>query len=258
MKLQGKVAVVTGSTGGIGRAIAEAFLADGASVIVNGRNEEKGQKVLAEMGAGDRARFQAGDATKKDDLEAVVDSAVNHFGRIDILVNNAGGAERLAPLVDLYDEDWDLVMKWNLYSTFYASRRALTYMIPQKSGRIINISSVEGKHGKPVMTAYVTAKHGINGMTKALAKEVGTDGITVNSICPGLVITDIVKNNGPSTAAAMGMTFDEMVDLFAQESAIKRPNTVEEVAAVARLLASDEAAGITGAIYSVDGGTAAY
>lgn len=133
-----------------------------------------------------------------------------------------------------------------------------TLMIPQQSGRIINISSVEGKHGKPVLTAYVAAKHGINGLTKAVAKEVGTQGITVNSICPGLVITDIIKNNGPSTAEAMGMSFDDMVQLFASESAIKRPNTVEEVAAVALLLASDNAAGITGAIYSVDGGTAAY
>jgi len=131
-------------------------------------------------------------------------------------------------------------------------------MLPQKSGRIINISSVEGKHGKPVLTAYVAAKHAINGLTKAVAKEVGPEGVTVNAICPGLVITDIIQRNGPATAQAMGLEFDEMVALFAAESAIKRPNTLEEVAAVAVLLASDVAAGITGAIYSVDGGTAAY
>src|SRR5437763_14531890 len=100
MQLQGKVAVVTGGTGGIGRAIAESFLREGASVIVNGRNPEKGQKVLADFGAGNRARFEAGDATKKEDLERVVDSAVKHYGQLDILVNNAGGAQRLAPLVD--------------------------------------------------------------------------------------------------------------------------------------------------------------
>ena len=257
MQLDGKIAAVTGGTAGIGRAIAEAFLAEGARVVVSGRNADRGKQVVSELGA-DRATFHQGDATTKEGVEQTVEAAVERFGRIDIMVNNAGGAERLAPLVDLYDEDWDLVMKWNLYSTFWGTRAALRHMLPQKSGRIINVSSVEGKHGKPVLTAYVAAKHGINGLTKAVAKEVGTQGVTVNAICPGLVITDIIQRNGPATAQAMGLTFDEMVALCAAESAIKRPNTVEEVAAVAVLLASDAAAGITGAIYSIDGGTAAY
>ena len=200
----------------------------------------------------------AGDATSQADVEGFIDATVENFGRIDILVNNAGGAKDLQPLTELSDEEWDLVMKWNLYSTFWATRRSLKHMVPQQWGRVINMSSVEGKHGKPVMTAYVAAKHAVNGFTKAVAKEVGTDGVTVNAICPGLVITDIVRDNGPATAAAMGMTFDEMVDLFAQESSIKRPNTVEEVAAMAVLMASDVGAGITGALISVDGGTAAY
>jgi NAD(P)-dependent dehydrogenase (short-subunit alcohol dehydrogenase family) len=149
-------------------------------------------------------------------------------------------------------------MKWNVYSTFWGTRRALKLMIPQNSGRIINISSIEGKHGKPVLTAYTAAKHAVNGMTKSTAREVGTQGITVNAICPGLIITDIVKENGPNTAKAMGMSFDEMIALFSQESAIQRPNTVEEVAAMAVLLASDAGAGITGALLSVDGGSAQY
>lgn len=170
----------------------------------------------------------------------------------------AGGAGDLKPLVDLSDDAFDESMKWNVYSTFWATRRALPTMIEKGSGRIINISSVEGKQGKPVFTAYTTAKHAVNGMTKSLAREVGTSGITVNSICPGLVITDIVRDNGPATAEAMGMTFDEMIELFSAESALKRPNTVEEVAAVALLLASDAGAGITGANLSVDGGTAQY
>jgi 3-hydroxybutyrate dehydrogenase/3-oxoacyl-[acyl-carrier protein] reductase len=131
-------------------------------------------------------------------------------------------------------------------------------MTENQWGRIINISSMEGKHGKPVLTAYTTAKHAINGMTKSVAREVGTQGITVNAICPGLVITDIVRDNGPKTAEAMGMSFDEMVALFSKEAAIERPNTVEEVAAVAVLLASDLGGGITGALLSVDGGTAQY
>jgi NAD(P)-dependent dehydrogenase (short-subunit alcohol dehydrogenase family) len=257
MELDGKVAAITGGTAGIGRAIAEGFLAEGAQVVVSGRNAERGEQVVSELGA-DRAFFSQGDATTKEGVEQAVEAAVEHFGQIDIMVNNAGGAKRLAPLVDLYDEDWDLVMKWNLYSTFWGTRAALRHMLPRNYGRIINISSVEGKHGKPVLTAYVAAKHAINGLTKAVAKEVGTQGVTVNAICPGLVITDIIRDNGPATAQAMGITFDEMVGLFAAESAIKRPNTVDEVAAVAVLLASDVGAGITGAIYSVDGGTAAY
>ena len=257
MQLDGKIAAITGGTAGIGRAIAEGILAEGGRVVVSGRNADRGKQVVGELGE-DRAIFCQGDATTKEGVEHAVEAAVEHFGRIDIMVNNAGGAERLAPLVDLYDEDWDLVMRWNLYSTFWGTRAALRHMLPQKAGRIINISSVEGKHGKPVLTAYVAAKHAINGLTKAVAKEVGPEGVTVNAICPGLVITDIIQRNGPATAQAMGLTFDEMVALFAAESAIKRPNTPEEVAAVAVLLASDAAAGITGAIYSVDGGTAAY
>jgi 3-hydroxybutyrate dehydrogenase len=257
MQLDDRIAVITGGTGGIGRAIAEAFLAEGAHVVVSGRNADRGKQVVSELGV-DRALFAQGDATTKEGVEQAVEAAVEHFGHIDIMVNNAGGAERLAPLVDLYDEDWDLVMKWNLYSTFWGTRAALRHMLPRNYGRIINISSVEGKHGKPVLTAYVAAKHAINGLTKAAAKEVGTQGVTVNAICPGLVITDIIKRNGPQTAQAMGITFDEMVALFSAESAIKRPNTLDEVAAVAVLLASDVGAGITGAIYSVDGGTAAY
>jgi 3-hydroxybutyrate dehydrogenase/3-oxoacyl-[acyl-carrier protein] reductase len=149
-------------------------------------------------------------------------------------------------------------MKWNVYSTFWASRRALNAMIEKQWGRVINISSTEGKMGKPAFIAYSTAKHAVNGMTKSMAKDVGTMGITVNAICPGLVITDIVRDNGPATAEAMGMTFDEMVSVFSEESALKRPTTVEEVAAMAVLLASDAGAGITGATLSVDGGTAQY
>lgn len=258
MQLQNKVAAITGGTAGLGRGIAEAFLAEGASVILNGRSAERGEQTLRELQAGDRAVFRQGDVTRQEDVESFVDFTVEHFGRVDVLVNNAGGARDLQPLVDLSDEEWELILRWNLHATFWGTRRALRYMIPQKSGRIINMSSVEGKHGKPVMTAYVAAKHAVNGLTKAVAKEVGTDGITVNALAPGLVITDIIRENGPATAAAMGLTYEQMVDLFTQESALRRPNTVQEVAAVAVLLASDAGAGITGAVYSIDGGTAAY
>jgi len=258
MKLEGRVAAVTGGSAGIGRGIAEAYLAEGASVAVMARNAEKAEKMLAEVGAGNRLIFVQGDAMDQASVEGFVDQTAAHFGRVDILINNAGGAGDLQPTISLSDESFDECMKWNVYSTFWGTRRALKYMTEQSWGRIINISSMEGKHGKPVLTAYTTAKHAINGMTKSVAREVGTQGITVNAICPGLVITDIVRDNGPNTAEAMGMTFDEMVDLFSKEAAIERPNTVEEVAAVAVLLASDLGGGITGALMSVDGGTAQY
>ena len=258
MQLAGRVAAVTGGTAGIGRGIAEAFLAEGAKVALMARNPDKARRALEEMDAGDAAAFIAGDATVQADVEGFIDQAVERFGHLDVLVNNAGGAGDLQPLVELSDEAFDLAIKWNLYATFWASRRVLPGMLERGFGRIINISSVEGKVGKPVFTAYSAAKHAVNGMTKSLAQEVSAQGVTVNAICPGLVITDIVKDHGPATAEAMGLTFDEMVDLFAQESAIKRPNTVEEVAAVAVLLASDAGGGITGATLSVDGGSAPY
>jgi 3-hydroxybutyrate dehydrogenase len=258
MKLEGKIAAVTGGSAGIGRAIAEAYLEEGASVAIMARNAEKASSVVADIDAGDRLIFIQGDAMDQDAVEGFVDKTAAHFGRVDILVNNAGGAGDLQPTINLSDEAFDECMKWNVYSTFWGTRRALKYMTEHQWGRIINISSMEGKHGKPVLTAYTTAKHAINGMTKSVAREVGTQGITVNAICPGLVITDIVRDNGPKTAEAMGMSFDEMVAVFSKEAAIERPNTVEEVAAVAVLLASDLGGGITGALLSVDGGTAQY
>ncbi len=262
MKLEGKVAAITGGTAGLGRGIAEAFMAEGAKVALFARNAEKGARVIEELRVNrpgpDRAIFVAGDVMKQADVEGFIDKTIEAFGTLDILVNNAGGAGDLQPMVDLSDEAFDEAMKWNVYSTFWATRRALPEMLKKGDGRVINMSSMEGKHGKPVFTAYTAAKHAVNGITKSLAREVGEAGVTVNSICPGLVVTDIIKNNGPATAKAMGMEFDEMITMFAQEAAIKRPNTVEEIAAVAMLLASKEGAGITGAMISVDGGTAQF
>ncbi len=256
--LEGKVAAITGGTAGIGLGIAQAFVREGASVALMARNPAKGAAAVEALGAGNRATFIEGDAMVQADVEGFVDATVAQFGTIDILVNNAGGAGDLQPLMDLSDETFDECMKWNVYGTFWGTRRALKPMVEKGWGRVINISSTEGKVGKPVMSAYTTAKHAINGMTKSVAQEVGPLGVTVNAICPGLVITDIVKDNGPATAEAMGITFDEMVEMFSQESAIKRPNTVEEVAELAVLLASEAGGGITGAMLSVDGGTAPY
>ncbi len=259
MLLEGKVAAITGGTAGIGMGIAEAFVGEGAHVVLMGRNAERGAEAVAKLGGGDHASFVAGDVKVQSDIEAFVAAAIARNGKLDIMVNNAGGADDLgSPVWELSDTVWNDTINWNLNSTFWGMRPAMKHMVANGYGRVINISSVEGKHGKAILTPYVTAKHAINGLTKSAAKEAGTTGVTVNAICPGLVITDIIKRNGPETAAGMGLTFEGMVELFAAESAIKRPNTVEEVAAVAVLLASDVAAGITGATYSVDGGTAAY
>ena len=258
MKLEGKVAAVTGGTRGIGRGIVEAFIAEGASVVMNGRSEEKGARALEEMGAGDKAHFIAGDVTQEATISGLIDGTVERFGRIDILVNNAGGSSGFAPVAQMENEAWDHTITWNLSATFWGIKHAFRYMIPQESGRIINIFFLEGKHGKPGIAAYVAAKHAINGLTKSSAQEVGTTGITVNAICPGLIETDIVRESGAAAAASMGLTYDEMVEQFSSESSIKRMNTVEEVGAVAVLLASDVGSGITGALWSVDGGTAAY
>ena len=210
------------------------------------------------MGGGDRVHYIAADVKTRDGVESIVDGTVKRFGRIDILVNNAGGATNHAPVAQLTDDAFGDALTWNLWSTFWGMRRALNYMIPQQWGRILNISSLEGKHGKPGVSTYVTAKHAINGLTKSCAQEVGTLGITVNALCPGAIETDVMMAEGPSAAAAMGLTYQGLLDWFAEEAAIKRLNTCEEVAEVAVLVASDIGAGITGSMISIDGGTAAY
>ena len=258
-KLQGKVACITGGTRSIGRAMADAFIAEGASVVVNGRDEAKGQACLAEIGAGDRAAFFAGDASKQSTVEGLVDFTIATYGKLDICCLNSGGVQMTAPVAQMTDEEWALEIDWNLNHVFWGMRRALQHMIPREAGRIIVTSSVEGKLGKPGIPGYVTTKHAVNGLVKSAAQEVGALGITVNAILPGIIETDIVRATGPDSAVAMGLDgYDALIDLFAQESAIKRPNKVEEVAVVAVMLASDAARNITGNLFPVDGGTMPY
>lgn len=259
MKLEGKVAAVTGGSRSIGRAIVEAFLREGARVCLNGRSEEKGQQALRELDAGDRAAFVAGDVRRSEDIQRFLEETVSRFGRLDIMVNNAGGITEPAPVAALRDDAWENDVQWNLNSVFYGTKYALQHMLPQKFGRIINISSVEGKMGVPGMAGYAAAKHGVNGLTKATAAEVGREGITVNAICPGLILTDAVTEGGPQTAEAMGMTFDQMVEnVFKAKTMTGNLNTVEQVAELSVLLASDVGAGFTGAQLSVDSGIAPY
>lgn len=258
-KLDGKVACITGGTRSIGRGMAEAFLAEGANVVVNGRNEEKGATAIAEMGGGDNIAFFAGDASKQDTCEGLVDFTIEKYGQLDICCLNSGGVAMTAPVAQMSDEEWTLEIDWNLNHVFWGMRRALQHMIPRESGRVIVTSSVEGKLGKPGIPGYAATKHAVNGLVKAAAHEVGTLGITVNSILPGLIETDIVRDTGPASAEAMGLeSYDALLNAFAQESAIKRLNTVQEVAAVAVYLASDVSRNMTGTMFPVDGGTMPY
>ena len=258
-KLDGKVACITGGTRSIGRAMADAFIAEGASVVVNGRDEAKGRQCIAEMGGGDNVAFFAGDASKQATVEGLIDFTIEKFGKLDICCLNSGGVLMTAPVAQMTDEEWALEMDWNLNHVFWGMRRALQHMIPRESGRIIVTSSVEGKLGKPGIPGYAASKHAVNGLVKSAAREVGTLGITVNAILPGIIETDIVRATGPDSAIAMGFDgYDALISAFSSESAIKRPNKVEEVAAVAVLMASDAAKNMTGCMFPVDGGTMPY
>jgi NAD(P)-dependent dehydrogenase (short-subunit alcohol dehydrogenase family) len=259
MKLAGKVAAVTGGSRSIGRGIVEAFLAEGARVALNGRDAAKGKRALEELNAGERAIFVPGDVRSSADVKRLVDAAAERWGRLDVMVNNAGGITEPAPVATLSDEAWANDIQWNLTSVFYGMKHAFAHMLASKSGAVINISSVEGKMGVPGMAGYAAAKHGIHGLTKSGAAEVGRLGITVNAICPGLILTDAVTMGGPTTAAAMGLSYEEMIEkVFKAKTLTGELNTVAQVAAVAVLLASDVGRGITGAFFNVDGGQAPY
>lgn len=257
-QLDGRVACITGGTRSIGRAVAEAFLREGANVVVSGKDPDKGATAVAEMGGGDNIHYIAGDVTKKEDCEAVIQGTVDHFGRIDILQANAGGVVGPGPLAEMADESMADTFTWNFWHTFWTMRAALGHMIPQESGRIIATSSVESKRGTPGLGNYAASKAAVNSLVKTAAQEVGTLGITVNAVCPGAIETDSMRDDAPAAAEAMGMTYEALKEMFASGSAIKRLNRVEEVAAVAVLLASDAGAGITGGTISVDGGTSPY
>lgn len=258
-KLDGQVAAITGGTRSIGRGMAEAFLAEGASVVVNGRDPAKGERAVAEMGGGDRVLFYAGDASTQATNEGIVDAAIEHFGQLDIICLNSGGVNQTAPVAQMSDEEWQLEIDWNLNSVFWGMRRALQHMIPREHGRVIVTGSIEGKLGKPGLPGYCATKHAVNGLVKAAAHEVGTLGITVNAILPGLIETDILRETGPASAVAMGLPdYDALLDAFAQHTARKQLNTVEQVGAVAVMLASAAGRNLTGCLFPVDGGTMPY
>jgi NAD(P)-dependent dehydrogenase (short-subunit alcohol dehydrogenase family) len=257
--MTGHVAVVTGGTRGIGFGIAQALLGAGASVVITGRSSDKGKQAAAELGEDRRLLFIAADSRVQADVERAVDTAIEHFGRVDILVNNAGGSSGFAEVADLSDEAWREAQDWILSSTFWATRRALPSMVDHHWGRIINISSVEGKMvKKPLASHYATFKHAVIGFTKAVAVEYGPKGITANAICPGAVETDLMKITGRKAAEVAGVSYETFLGGYAAEALTKCINTVDEVVAMAMLLASDAGAGVTGTAINVDGGTSPY
>ena len=256
--LDGRTALVTGGTRGIGRACAEALHAEGANVVINGRSVEKGAQALAEMCGGDRLHFLAADVTTGPACYGLVDDTIVRYGQIDILVNNAGGSGGSAVLWEMDEAEWHRVLNWNLNHPMWTSRRAIPDMLKRGWGRIINISSIYGKTSLPTVSHYVTAKHGLNGLTKALAAETGTLGIRVNAICPGFVRTDIFESEGPVTAAAMGMEFEDWVNAVTQIAMTKTVNEASQVGAMCAFLCSVAGDGITGSMFNVDGGSTPY
>jgi 3-hydroxybutyrate dehydrogenase len=257
--LKGKCAVVTGGSRGIGRGVAEAFLGAGANVVISGTNPDKGRRALEEMDAGDALVFHQADARSRSDTEGLIEAAAARFGSVDILVNNAGGSGGFALVGELSDDAWQQAADWILNSAFWATRAALPHMVGAGWGRVISISSVESKTMQTPMAAhYATFKLALNGLMRCVAVEYGTSGVTANSICPGLVETDLTRTAGMANAEASGITYEQFLDSYAGKTLTGRINTVEEVAAVALLLASPAGAGITGTTINVDAGTSPH
>ncbi len=244
--LTGKVALVTGGSRGIGRAIAEKLASLGARVVVNyHQNEAAAQEVVERIrAAGGEAVAVQGDVRSAEDARRMVKTALDTFGRLDILVNNAG-TTRDNLLALMKEEDWDLVLETNLKGTYQVTKAAIRSMMKQRSGRIINITSVAGVAGNPGQTNYAAAKAGIIGFTKSLAKEIGPRNITVNAVAPGYVPTDLTADLP-----------EELIQQAVELTPLGRLGTVEDVANVVAFLASDEAGFITGQVLRVDGGMA--
>ncbi|MEU3608527.1 SDR family NAD(P)-dependent oxidoreductase [Streptomyces sp. NPDC035033] len=255
MDLTGRTALVTGGTRGIGLAIAGTLHRHGAQVVITGRGEEHGRKALTRLGAGDDVTLCVADATRRPDAERAVDTVVDRYGRLDIVVNNVGGATDFATVADITDDVWHRTLALNLDTALYTTRRALTHLLPQRSGRVINISSMEGRDPDPGLCAYAAAKHALIGLTRVLAKEVGPYGITANCVCPGAVETDWVVQQGPKAARVLGTDYPGLIRHFTGRTATGRLTRPEEVAAAVLLLASHPGSGITGSCLSVDGGT---
>jgi gluconate 5-dehydrogenase len=244
--LEGKVAIVTGSSRGIGRAIAEGLAGAGAAVTVNGRDPETTQAVAdAIVAAGGKSLAVAADVSKAEDVERLIRTTADRFGRLDILVNNAGISPYYKPAETMTEDEWDDVMSVNLKGVFLCCQAAGRVMIPQKSGRIINMSSVAGKVALPRLIAYSAAKGAINQLTRVLAVEWAPHHILVNAIAPGYIETDLTKGLRENPTR---------LDAMIGRIPLGRLGKATEIAGAAIYLASDAASYVTGQMLDIDGG----
>jgi gluconate 5-dehydrogenase len=243
--LKGKVGIVTGSTRGIGRAIADGLAGAGASVVVNGRKPEPVKAAADAIGG-----FGiAGDVSKAADVDQLIQSTADKFGRIDILINNAGISPYFKPAETLKEAEWDEIIAVNLKSVFLCCEAAARVMIPQKSGRIINISSIGGQVALPRLLAYCAAKGGVDQVTRVLAVEWAPYNILVNSISPGWVDSDLTKGLRENPARR---------DALTRQIALGRLGRPEEIVGAAIYLCSDAASYVTGTTLCIDGGWLAF
>jgi 3-hydroxybutyrate dehydrogenase len=255
--LQGKSALVTGSTSGIGLAIARAFAAQGANVTINGFGDKDAiekERAAIEKDFKVKAIYSPADMSKAAEIADMIRTSERAFGSLDILVNNAG-IQFVSPIEEFPVEKWDQIIAINLSSAFHSIRAAVPGMKLRKWGRIINTASAHSLVASPFKVAYVSAKHGLAGLTKTVALEVATFGVTCNCISPGYVWTPLVEKQIPDTAKARGMTEEQVKrDVLLAAQPTKEFVTVEEVADLAVYLCSDAAKAITGANLSIDGG----
>ncbi|HTX49253.1 MAG TPA: 3-hydroxybutyrate dehydrogenase [Caulobacteraceae bacterium] len=255
--LKGHAAIVTGSTSGIGQALAHALAAEGVNVVLNGFGDaakiEADRAALA-ASAGVEVLYHGADMTKPAEIADMVAYANRELGRLDILVNNAG-VQHVAPIQDFPIEKWDQIIAINLSSAFHTTRAAVPIMKAQGRGRIVNIASAHGLVASPFKVAYVAAKHGILGLTKTVALEVATHGITCNGICPGYVKTPLVEAQIADQAKARGMTPEQvMKDVILAAQPTKEFVTFDQLAGLMLYLVSDLGASANGAALSIDGG----
>jgi NAD(P)-dependent dehydrogenase (short-subunit alcohol dehydrogenase family) len=251
MKLENKVAVVTGSAEGIGRAIAEEFIKEGAKVAIADINLIKAQETASAFG--ETAFPVEVDVTKSDQVVRLMAKVIEHFGKIDILVNNAG-VVRKGWVKDLPEDTWDEVITINLKGTFLCSKAVLPEMIKNDYGRIITISSIAGKQGEAAGSAYCSSKFGQIGFTQALALEVAKNNITVNAICPGPIPTRLGEYGIREDAKLRSQDPDEFRDWFISRTPFGRQGTPEQVAKMAVFVASDDCDFCTGSAFNCNGG----